>query len=328
MKNNLKKSDKAKLIYNPTAGKKRSMVSIKEAVSLEDIKELLVKYQIPADFYPTKHPGHATILSQKAAKEGYKLVIAAGGDGTVAEVASGLVGKEISLGILPLGSYMNIARMLYIPTEIEKAVMLLKIGRERRIDAGLITSLGGEKLDQPLYFFEEAGIGIEAQIHYYLTGIFERQEYQNILKIFKTVSDFYQHRVTVKLDGKRLENRVILLTVSNGPYSWAAAKLSPTSRLNDHRLTVRMYKMTRLELTGYLLRLIFKGQAPTRDKVEKYTVRKVKLTTPSGRLFHADARIFSQTPVEMEIVPNALSVITGFPPPDAPKTLNERTFLD
>src|SRR5260221_378434 len=121
----------AALIYNPNAGKKRKLFSLfrGKLTALEDIKDLLTKYQIPVDYFPTKHPGHATDLAKDCIKKGYKTILAAGGDGTVGEVANGLVGTDTTLGILPLGSFMNIAKMLSIPQDLEKAIMIIKMSQ-------------------------------------------------------------------------------------------------------------------------------------------------------------------------------------------------------
>lgn len=122
----LKSSSKVLLIYNPLAGKKRKLLPMQTDVTLEQIKDLFKQYQIPVDYAPTKHAGHATELAKQAVKK-YKMVIAAGGDGTIGEVMTGLVGSEVTLGILPLGSFMNIARMLSIPRDVEAAIMLMNI---------------------------------------------------------------------------------------------------------------------------------------------------------------------------------------------------------
>src|SRR5205823_13957829 len=72
--------------------------------------------------FPTRRssdlPGHATLLAREAVRDGCKLVIAAGGDGTVSEASAGLVHTESALGIMPLGSIMNMARTLCIPRDL------------------------------------------------------------------------------------------------------------------------------------------------------------------------------------------------------------------
>lgn len=80
MTDSAKSSDKIKLIYNPKAGKKR-LISDGHIFNptIEDIKGLFHQYEIDADFFPTKSPGHATILARESIREGYSTVIAAGG---------------------------------------------------------------------------------------------------------------------------------------------------------------------------------------------------------------------------------------------------------
>ena len=182
-------TNKAKLIYNPHAGEKRRLNPFQKKVAIEDIRDLLFQYQIPVDLAPTKYAGHAVKLARESVKEGYETVIAAGGDGTVEEVAKSLVGTDITLGILPLGSIMNIARMLTIPREIEKAVQILKIRRVRKIDVGIITAIGGDKIE-PFYFMEHAVVGIDAVMHRYVQTIFDKKKYGNIFRMIKTFYNF------------------------------------------------------------------------------------------------------------------------------------------
>src|SRR5688572_24599839 len=107
------------LIINPTAGRKAGLTT--NALGLEDIRVLLERHEIDADVMCTERAGHGTELAQQAVRDGYELVIAAGGDGTVAEVAEGLIASSAMLGVLPLGSVMNVARMLGIPRDLDQA---------------------------------------------------------------------------------------------------------------------------------------------------------------------------------------------------------------
>src|SRR6266542_3486663 len=110
--------NKAALIYNPQAGAKRRMFPpATQPVTLEDIKNLLQQYEIPVEFFPTEYPGHATEIAKSLAKKKYRLILAAGGDGTFSEVVTGLVNTDVVLGFIPIGSFMNIAKMLSIPNE-------------------------------------------------------------------------------------------------------------------------------------------------------------------------------------------------------------------
>jgi diacylglycerol kinase (ATP) len=320
---------KAKFIFNPHAGAKRKLLPNPNSAvtSLEDIKDLLKKYQIPVDYFPTKAPGHATTLVKSAQEEGYKLVIVAGGDGTVGEAVNGLVHSDIPLGIIPLGSFMNIARMLSIPLDIEKAVMLIKIGRSRKIDVGSVLKLSGEKLSEPYYFLESCGMGIEAELHQYFLDL-ERGSFKAIFKMIKTLFSYYGYPTILTIDNEKVETRAILVNVANGPYSGPAIKLAPKAKLNDHKLTVTQLKLSKVELFRYLFRLATGRKKGYYHRVILDQAKKVKIETKVERPIHADARLYGVTPVEFKIVPNALNIISGFPESKSEAALIKRTLLD
>ena len=313
-----------KVIYNPHAGAKRHIIS-KDVITLEDIKSLFERYQIPAKFYPTKYPGHATELAKDAVREKFGTVIAAGGDGTVDMVATALVGTDINVGVLPLGTFMNVAVMLSIPFDIEKAVLLIKIGRTRKIDVAQIISLDGQKLEKPRYFIENAGIGLEAELQKHSSEL-EKGNVKAIFQITQTLREYWYRKVKINLDGEIIEKHATLVEVSNGPMSATALHLAPQAKLNDHRLTVSLFHMTKFELARYFFKMKREGKVGS-AKIERFYAKKVKIETKRPRAVHADATIFGTTPVEFRIIPNALNVITGFPE-DSKAGLSKRTVLD
>ncbi len=143
--------DRALLIVNP------------DATSVTPWKKSLIAKALSSDFrlelVETKARGHATWLARQAAEEGYALVAALGGDGTVNEALNGLVGSETALGILPGGSTNVVARVLGIPTDVADAAGFLLSrwqAREwRRVNLG---RAGGR------YFFFCAGVGFDAAV--------------------------------------------------------------------------------------------------------------------------------------------------------------------
>ncbi len=302
------------------------MVSMGERTTLEDIKLLLKQYQVDADFVPTKGPKHATELARESVKQKYKTVLAVGGDGTVAETANGLIGTDTTLGIVPMGSFMNIARMLSIPTELEKAIQIIKIGRTRKIDVGTITKLEGEKLSTPFYYMETAGVGLEAAVHKEFRA-FEDGNIPSLFKAIKTFVNFYANTVTIKTDEKTFETRATLISIANGPYSGAALHLAPAAKLNDHKLTITLYPMNKRELIRYFLRMKFTGKTDKR-RITTIQTKAAQIFAKQDLAVHADASLFGTTPAEFRIVPNALQVICGFPATEEDASLVSRTILD
>lgn len=96
------------VIFNPTAGQRRASLLWRV---LDVLSENGVRFEVAA----TRHQGHATELARQAAEHGTALVVAAGGDGTVAEVVSGLIGSGARLGVVPLGTANVLARSSFCP---------------------------------------------------------------------------------------------------------------------------------------------------------------------------------------------------------------------
>ncbi len=298
------------LIYNPHSGDKKRIFSITKKVTLEDILALFKKNNVSVDVAQTKHENHAEELTKDAVHQGYDVVIAAGGDGTIGEIANILVGTKTALGILPLGTYMNVARMLSIPTDLEKAVALIKKGNTRDIDAGTLTRLEGEKLSKPYYFLESAGVGLEAEIHDHAQAL-EHGDVREIWQIIRTVKEYYSHPTTVVINNnEKIETKASVITISNGPYTGPAINLAPQAKLDDHRLTVSLFTMSKFELFKFLLRMKTGGSARSKH-IKVYRAKEVKILTRKKRMVHADARIFGETPVEFKSKPKAITVITG-----------------
>lgn len=120
------------LIANPAAGQKADLTT--NPAWPEEARAALARAGVAADLHLTEYARHATALARAAASAGVQLVEAAGGDGTVREVATGLIGTQTVLGILPLGSVMNTARALNIPRDLEQAAANVERHRGRHID--------------------------------------------------------------------------------------------------------------------------------------------------------------------------------------------------
>jgi len=314
---------KVKVIYNPLAGTKRKIMP--NQINLEDIKKFLKKYEINADFYPTEYSGHATILAKNAISEKYTMVVAVGGDGTVGEAANGLIGSDLILATIPAGSYMNVARMLSIPIDLEKSIMLLRMGQIRKIDVGAITTLSGKKLDTPYIFLESVGFGLEAQTHLLLSE-FEKGNYKAPFTLINTLREYLINKSEITTDDHTIRTRATVINISNGPYSGPAIPIAPDAKLNDHKLTVTVFKMGKFDLIYFFLRLWL--GLKRHKKPLTFQSKKIAIHTKQSRLIHADARLYGETPVEITVLPHALTVLTGFvDQSDEIKAFKKPTFI-
>jgi diacylglycerol kinase (ATP) len=318
---------KNRLIFNPRAGKKLPAFIRDPRMRLNDLYVLLDKYRIDFEAAPSEAPGDVLRLAREAAEEKYDRVIVAGGDGTVGEAANALVGTDTALGIIPSGTYMNMARMLAIPRDHDRAAMLLLIGETRTIDAGEILEMGGKDAtmraaENQRYFFESVGVGLDAAFQrFYL-----RWKNGDIISAFSffaaLIRDRSAHTVIQLDDGRIIDADSHLVTVSNGPFMGAGIAAAETAKLDDHLLTVRTYRMSRLSIFAHFL--LRKSEILLADdRIDTYYAKRVRVSSASPRPVHADGRVFGQTPVSLAIRPSALKVIAGFPEPDQVPSLTD-----
>ena len=149
-----------RLIVNPRAGRKLGLPT--NSATVDAVQDALHEAGIQVQPEQTTSPRHATELARQAVRDGCKLVIAAGGDGTVAEAGEGLVRTDAALGIMPLGSIMNMARTLCIPRDLLQAA--------RTIAAGCVLAMDIGQVDSRL-FLEAGGVGLAAGLFGYFNRL-------------------------------------------------------------------------------------------------------------------------------------------------------------
>jgi diacylglycerol kinase family enzyme len=146
----------------------------------------------------TAYSGHATILAAESAAEGAAMVVAAGGDGTVAEVASGLAGTGTALGIIPLGTANVLALELGLPFRPREIAAALAFGRTSLLWPGIASGPGGSRL-----FVQMLGVGLDAQVVHRLPGGLKRCLGRSayVAQTLREMLRYSYHPINVKLDG-------------------------------------------------------------------------------------------------------------------------------
>ena len=140
------------IVFNPTAGRRR-------ATLLWRVLDVFVANGVRVDLMETARAGHAEDLARDAAARGEKLVVAAGGDGTIAEVANGLMGSATDLGVIPLGTANVLAHELNLPFAPRAVAAALAFGRTQSIWPGIASQGGAHRL-----FVQMLGAGFDAHI--------------------------------------------------------------------------------------------------------------------------------------------------------------------
>ncbi len=153
---------KALLVVNPKARGLPRQERLRAAAAWLEEAGWRVRLQ------PTEGPGHAMLLAQAAAQEGYDLVVACGGDGTINEVVNGLAGSPTALGVIPGGTANVWAKEVGIPRDPLKAIAIAAQGESRRIDLGRAmgraTGPGGLGMKGDRHFLLMAGLGFDGHV--------------------------------------------------------------------------------------------------------------------------------------------------------------------
>lgn len=170
-------------------------------------------------------------LTRVAAMSGnYDLVIAAGGDGTVEAVARGLLKTRVPLGIIPLGTFNNVATSLRIPTDLRKACRLIATGATRPLDVGLART-ADHRNERP--FLEISAVGLGA-IAGKIGQDIQKGRWAPALSEVPTAVEMASVPMRVRLDGREtLSVRSLLVTVSVSPRAGAGLQLAPRARMDD-----------------------------------------------------------------------------------------------
>jgi len=237
--------------------------------------------------------------TRDARQNGYDAVVAAGGDGTVRLAAAQLLGSETSLGILPMGSVMNIARMLGISRDLEEAAATIEAGQTRRIDIG---TCGDE------HFFESASVGMNAAIFKQVQQA-DEGDYRGIARAIRTAFRYRPARMVVELDEGTFRTRALMITVSNGPYTGAGFTVAPDARLDDGRFDISVFRhFSKLDLIRHFGSIAF-GRRAYSPHVRTYRSRRVRIDGSRPLPARADSEDLGSTPVEFVTQHQVLSVI-------------------
>jgi len=295
-----------RVLVNPASGEKGG-ISTNDAAEDEVAAIMLAHFpELGDDLVITGSEEEAIAATRDAVAEGYDVVVAAGGDGTVGAVACELLGTQTALGVLPLGSVMNVARMLGIPRDLEEAAAIIAEGAVRVIDVG-------EAKGQ--IFFEGGSVGLNAAVFREAQGVdSDAGRYRALWSALRTLVRYRPPRKVIHLDDRVLTTRALAVSVANGPYSGLGFTVSPGAQIDDGLLDVVIYsRFSRTELIRHFAAIAF-GRRRFTAQTATYHSARVRIEGVHPLPCRADAHDLGSTPVEYVVRPGALRVIAPGPP--------------
>jgi diacylglycerol kinase (ATP) len=290
---------RCRTIYNVNAGTKGGVPLT--GGSVDRVRKAMVRFGLGDDLIETADETEAAAAVRDALDSGIDTIVAAGGDGTVGAIAEHLLGTATTLGILPLGSVMNIARSLGIPRDVEAAIEIIATGRERVIDVG---EVGGRA------FYEGASIGLNAAVFRELTRV-DEPHWRSLPRTLWVALRYRPARMVLHLDRGQVRTRALMVTISNGPYTGAGMTVAPEARLDDGLFDIRVFRgFSKWELLRHLASITF-GRRRYSPGISTYRSRRVRVTTRHPLPARADNRDLGTTPVEFVTRRHALRVVVS-----------------
>lgn len=232
-------------IINPIAGAGNHKINHKFLQEqFDDTQyEISVKY--------SRQKGHTTKLTQESIDENANIIVACGGDGTINEVASFLIGTSTILGIIPLGSGNGLASNLKISKNINKAIALIKKGDIKNIDVGCLNKK---------FFFSNTGVGFDALVIKNYESTNNRKLLSYIKGTLKSLNEIsYDNNIKVTINNETIVLKPFMVFVSNSNVLGYRVSLTPKASLQDGLLDVLIVsKLSTFKIILFCLLMIFK----------------------------------------------------------------------
>lgn len=291
-------------IVNPRSGvtKKHRIVDLIE----QEIDTNYFDYEIVY----TQYAGHATLLAAEASKDGFDIVAAVGGDGSVNEVARGLIGTETILGMIPAGSGNGFAMHLGWGRNIRSVIRRLAYAEVERVDT---CSVNGHT------FVNLAGVGYEAAVAQQLRTVKKRglQAYMRLSFSGMSKYKFKTYKITV--DDKELVTKALSITVANAPMYGYNFVVAPLAKYNDGLLEVIVFK--KLPWIRYFIsmRRFFDNTMHRSSVVHRLSGSKVEIeiSEPEFAQYDGEGFLVENNKLVFDINPLSLNVLM---PKKEPKT--------
>ncbi len=285
-------------ILNPISGIRKNKKSVEDIIHKEFKQHSTIDYQIQY----TEFPGHASQLAKEAARQNVNVVVAVGGDGTMNEVASGLVGSNAALGLIPQGSGNGYARSLKIPLITLPALHTLQYGKIRTVDVGKINDY---------YFFGVAGVGFDA----YIGAQFQEFGFRGPLPYFYIgVREYFRYRYegfTLKFNGQILDVHPLLITVANTIQYGMRATIAPMAKVDDGILELCILNKINVFKAALQLRRLFDGSIEKVREYQHFSINELEIIRENDKgIFHTDGEPrMGPKKLKINILPKKLKVL-------------------
>jgi len=298
----------AKIIVNPVAG------AYSTRRKWPHISRLLKYIGLSFDYEYTEGVGHAIELARAAASDGYRYIVAVGGDGTVHEVANGILRStnltETSLGVVSTGTGSDFARSLGIPRDYTNACSFLTSSRRLLIDVGVVEFKSkGQTLQR--FFVNAAGAGFDATVVEATEKLpkFFGGTISYLVGLLRTLFGYKNKSVGLSIGGQVEARRILNVVVANGGYVGGGMHIAPRAELGDGLLDVlTIGDIGKFELLK-ALPMVYKGTHINHPKVRMEQATDITIESAERMLVYADGELLGECPASFRLMPDTLNIV-------------------
>ena len=280
-------------IYNPISGGKGNSIRQKIELDLNKIENSVL--------LRTEYINHATELAQFAIQQKAEKIIVIGGDGTINEVARQLIGSDIPLGIVPMGSGNGLSSHLGLPKNYKKALQFaIQSNQSKKIDVAYFN-------EKP--FFCTAGIGFDAVVAHEFSKSKKRGFITYISSSFKMALNY--NPILAQIELEESYRPYFSITFANANQFGNNAFISPGSNVMDNQFEVVLVKPVNFIEKIKLGISLFTKSIQKQSKVQILQTNTLSLNVKNCSYFHLDGETFSlhENRIQIKLIPNSLKII-------------------
>lgn len=290
------------VILNPSAGSVRELDALTERTGR----------LLDAEVCLTTKAGSAARFARTAVRKGAELIVAAGGDGTLNEVVNGIGEKagETRVGLIPLGTGNDFARSLGLPTELEAAIDVVRVGETRAVDLVRVTS------DEVRYFINVSAGGFSGLMNEKLTP--EMKKTWGPLAYLRgaaaALPELRAYQTTLAFDNtESLTLELYNVVVANGRYVAGGTLIAPEAAIDDGMLDIILIQRRSAPELALLAAQVALGTHLSNEAIVSRRAAKVTINSKPGMWFNVDGELVGNEPARFEILPRALRFMVPKP---------------
>jgi len=297
-------------IMNPISG------TVKKSGIPKIIEETLDKDYFDYSIAETQYSGHASIISEKAKKQGFDIVAAVGGDGTVNEVARSIVQSDTALAIIPCGSGNGLARHLMLPANIRKAIEVINMHTTHELDYGIINN-------HP--FFCTCGMGFDAFISMKFANAGKRGPVTYLENILREGIKYKPENYEITDENGTFKYNAFLISCANASQYGNNAYIAPQASMSDGLLDVIIMEPFDILEAPQISIDMFNKTLDKNARIKTLRTKNIHIHRQEAGLIHYDGDpIMTDADVDISIVSKGIKVIIN---PYADKTKRQPNMV-